>query len=283
LVKLVLNELYDEGSEEYDNKLDAEIKTRIEYLKVSYKALNLEDGKIISYRDPATRCAYVYKYVAAHSDYLVQILEALRTKIHGNIFKGNTLRLSCVGGGPGSDVIGTLKYLAEYAEEEPVKKMICYLLDGEQAWSDTWTEIGESFASNIAVNVNFQKLDVRDPESWSAQKKSLKADLFTFIYFISEVYSLDDGTIAAFWKKIFDVSGSGAIFVYIDNGHESFDNYFDEQWKDRSDLNCVLRGDTTQKTMRRSEKSAEIDEYRQKFIQHPKLQATISFRVLRKR
>jgi hypothetical protein len=213
---------------------------------------------------------------------LVQTLVALRVRTGGTVFKGETLRLSCVGGGPGSDIIGTLKYLADYPDE-PVKKMTCYLLDGEQAWADTWTEIGQSLGSGVAFNLSFQRLDVCDPDSWSAQKKFLKADMFTLSYFVSEVRSRDDGKIGAFWKKLFDGAGSGATFVYVDNGHDSFKSYFDTQWKDRDDLECLISEDNIWKTPRYSEQAAELAEYREKFEQSPKLKALISYRVLRKR
>ena len=281
LVKLALDELYEEGNEEYGTELDSTIKSRMTYLTNSYRDLNASDRKPVDYRDPATRFAYVFKYVAAHGDYLVQALEAIRHELGGKILEGDTLRLSCIGGGPGSDVIGILKYLADYTDE-PTEKLMCYLLDGEQAWADTWTEIGESLASKLAVNVNFQKLDVTDPGSWSAQKKFLKADLFTLSYFVSEVRSLDTGKITAFWKKLFDEANVGAMFVYVDNGHESFNEYFDAQWKDRKDLKCILADDNSWKTPRFSEQASELGIYKAKFVQSPKLKSLLSFRVLRK-
>ena len=281
LVKLALDELYEEGIQEYAGKLDATIKTRMTYLTGSYETLLSGNRKPIDYRDPATRFAYAFKYVAAHGDYLVQALEATRHEIGKYIFEEDTLRLSCIGGGPGSDVIGVLKYLAEHSDE-PTRKLTCYLLDGEQAWADTWTEIGASLASNLAVNVNFQKLDVTDPKSWSAQKKFLKADLFTLSYFVSEVQSLDTGVIAAFWKTIFDGAKSGAIFVYVDNGHDVFNEYFDAQWNNRGDIKCILTNNNLWKTPRYTEQASEIGEYRIKFGHSPKLKSLLSFRVLRK-
>jgi hypothetical protein len=285
-VKLVLDELYTEGAQEYGNQLDVVINKRIDYLKEKFENLVLENRESIDYRDPATRFAYVYKYVTAHGEYLAQILKMIRKETGRNIFKGDTLRLSCVGGGPGSDVIGTLKYLKEYTDE-PVRKMTCLLLDGEEAWHDTWIEIDEKIDEKIELKtiviVPFQHLDVRDRKSWSGQrKKFLKSKLFTLSYFVSEVCSLDDGTITAFWKKIFDDSDSGAIFVYLDNGHEIFDKYFDSQWQIRSDLDCVLRGDKIQIKLRHSEEKKVLGRYLDKFGP-PKIQSWISYRVLQKR
>ena len=281
LVKIALDELYKEGMEEYGSKLDETISKRIVYLADSYKKLGSDDREAIDYSDPATRFAYVYKYVASHGDYLVQTLQSARSTLGGELFEGDALRLSCVGGGPGSDVIGVLKYLSDFPSE-PTSKLTCYLLDGEQAWADTWTEIVDSLRSDLAINVNFQRLDVTDPASWSTQKKFLKADIFTLSYFVSEVFSSGSGVVADFWRKLFDEAKPGALFIYIDNGSEAFNNYFDAQWSNRTDLEAVLTEDNERITPRFTEQASELGDYRIKFNQSPKIQSKISYRVLRK-
>ncbi len=281
LVKKTLEELYEEGLQEYGTKLDETIKKRMSYLSQKYADLTNKTRTPIDYRDPATRFAYVFKYVASHGDYLVQTLQAARSALGEDLFKSKTLRLSCIGGGPGSDVVGVLKYLSTY-QSEPPETLTCYLLDGEQAWADTWTEVGESLESDCAVNVNFQKLDVKDPNSWSAQKKFLKADIFTLSYFVSEVVSMDTGVITDFWKKMFDEAKSGALFVDVDNGSESFNDYFDLQWVNRGDVERIVAEDNSQTTPRSSEQTSDLGVFRTKFAQSPKLKSRISYRVLRK-
>ena len=89
LVKLALDELYQEGVAEHGAaNIDAEIKKHIAYLSTSYGQLESTSRRPISYRDPACRFAYAFKYVAAHGDYLVQALEQLRIELSGNIFTG---------------------------------------------------------------------------------------------------------------------------------------------------------------------------------------------------
>ena len=173
LVKLALDELYQEASDEYGDDVDDRVKNRIDYLSINYGKLNSKDRVPIDYSDPATRFAYVFKYVATHGDYLVQALEKYRSSFGGILFPNEQLRVSCIAGGPGSDVIGVVKYLSDH-NEESVRKVVCYLLDGEQAWADTWTEIGSSLDKNISVDVHFQPLDVTKPETWSAQKEISK-------------------------------------------------------------------------------------------------------------
>ncbi len=281
-MKLALDELYEEGKGEHGPNLDTAITEQVKYLAGSYRELGSNERDPINYEDPATRFAYVFKYTASHGDYVVQTLQAARQAQKSDLFEGDSLRLSCIGGGPGSDVIGVLKYLSDHPSE-PTKKITCYLLDGEQAWADTWTEIGDSIETSVSVNVNFQPLDVTDPGSWSAQKKFLQADLFTLSYFVSEVYAVDTGVVANFWQKLFDEAKPGALFLYVDNGSEVFNNYFDTQWNGRVDIEAVVEADDEWITPRFSEQASELGDYRNKFGQHPKLKSRISYRVLRKK
>jgi hypothetical protein len=283
LIKSALDELYVQGKKQYGTDLDEEIKKRMDYLSSSYAKLNDETREPVDYKDPATRFAYVFKYVAAHGDYVVQVMERLRSTLKGNIFQNENARISCVGGGPGSDIIATLKYLDEYKMDEPVKKVTCYLLDKEQAWADTWTELDDSFDVGVKLNTNFQALDVTDPESWQFQQKFLQADLFTMSYFVSEVHSLDKcGVVSKFWQTLFDGARSDALFLYIDNGHADFNGYFDDQWKNAG-LDCLRAEDNVRWTPRYSEQASELGDYLKKFGQQPKLQAYLSYRVLRKK
>ena len=73
LVKIALDELYDEAHELYGKVLDETILKKMAYLSESFSQLNSADRKPVDYKDPATRFAYVYKYVAAHGDYVVQV------------------------------------------------------------------------------------------------------------------------------------------------------------------------------------------------------------------
>ena len=236
----------------------------------------------VDYKDPATRFAYVYKYVAAHGDYLVQLMKHLSFYLDVKLFPHETARVTCVGGGPGSDIIAVLKYLDEKKNDEFVKKMICYLLDKEQAWADTWTELDESLGMSLQLNANFQPLDVNDLSSWKFQKKFLQADLFTMSYFVSEVYCHSENEdVKKFWNTLFQEAKPDALFIYIDNGHTDFNSYFDAQWE-VAGITCLMSEDNKVWKPRYSEQAAELGIYLQKFGQQPKLRSSLSYRVLRK-
>lgn len=282
LVRITLDQLYLEAQEAYGADADKKIKERLAYLSKSYTKLTDPDRDPVDYRDPATRFAYVYRYVAAHGDYIVQTLKSLRSDLESPVLPAGVARVSCIGGGLGSDIIAVLKYLNDIGKKESVNKIIVYLLDREQSWADTWTEIDDAITGNVQVNANFQPLDVTQPASWQSQKKFLQADLFTFSYFVSEVAALDgDGSVSACWQEIFAGAKSGALFLYIDNGSDTFNDYFDEAWK-AGGLELVFETTNTSMTPSFSEQASELKSYMDKFGGWPKLKATVSVRVLRK-
>jgi hypothetical protein len=282
LVKIALDGLYKEAKALYGPATDARIKAQFDYLSQSYVGLSDPNRVPIDYKDPATRFAYVYRYVATHGDYVVQLLTMASNRV-GKVFSTDTARVSCIGGGPGSDILAILKYLDDYKGKESVKKLVVYLLDKEQAWADTWTELDDKLESVVALNTNFQPLDVTDPASWTSQRKFLDSDLFTLSYFVSEVYALDKtGVVTKFWQTLFKEAKPGALFVYDDNGSDTFNDYFDNQWK-TAGLELLDHGTNVQWTPRYTERADVLDEYKNKFSAWPKLKGFLSYRILRKK
>lgn len=280
LIKITLDELYAQGVAEHGDTLDERVTSQMKYLTEGYRTLNEVGRAPLSYQDPATRIAYVHSYVAAHADYLVQILEKFNTRYPELLFDKESVRVSCIGGGPGSDILAALKFLSENPKR--CKKLTCYLLDGEQAWADTWTELDDSISGDLNLKTNFQALDVTKPHSWQYQKNFKSADLFTFSYFISEVYNIgEDGVVDAFFSTLMSDAKPGAVFVYIDNAHSDFYDYFDNLWE-AAGLKCLMKDSDAHWTPRYSEQASSIAEYTSRFGRSPKLKGNITYRVLQK-
>ena len=121
------------------------------------------------------------------------------------------------------------------------------------------------------------------PDSWQSQRKFLDADLFTLSYFVSEVYTLDNGGIVSkFWATLFKEAKPGALFVYDDNGNGVFNDYFDQQWNSAG-LKLIDGGTNVRWTPRYAERASELDSYKAKFGAFPKLQGYLSYRILQKK
>jgi hypothetical protein len=105
IIKSVLDEAYSQipGNEEEKDSL---IKAAIDYLSGEYK--RLLDGIQIDYSNPITRFAYIYKYVTSHANLVCTIIE--NSDELNMIFDQEKVNVACIGGGPGSDFLGILKY-----------------------------------------------------------------------------------------------------------------------------------------------------------------------------
>ena len=221
--------------------------------------------------------AYVHKYVTTHADYIVQGLQRLRRHFNGNIFHGESVRISCFGGGPGSDILAVLKYLSEN-EEEPVERLTCFLLDREEAWQDTWTEILESLSGGLQTNVIYQSVDVTQPATWQYKTGFLQADLIIFSYFLSEIFH-EGPHLTEELKDILGQMKSGAVLLYIDNNHPTFNSFFDEIWLGTGFGSLV--DESYEWTPRATEEKTAIQPYIEKFGL-PRLKGRLTLRVLQK-
>lgn len=282
LVKIALDELYNEAVSVYGLNTDDQIKMQFSYLTTSYNQLTSTGRTPIDYKNSAVRFAYVYKYTASHGDYVVRLLEILAQALGGKIFQGAQGRVSCIGGGPGSDVIAIVKYLSDSKEKDTLQNLIVYLLDKEQAWGDSWTELNMKLPpSSIQLHTAFQQMDVLKPD-WTSQRKFLDADVFTLSYFVSEIYALDvGGLVTQFLQRLFKEAKPGAIFLYDDNGSDTFNNYFDQQWQ-TAGLQIIAQETNTRWYPRSSEQKSELAFYTAKFNAIPKVQSTLTYRILRK-
>lgn len=227
----------------------------------------------IDYKDAATRYAYIRRYVCSHANmvaYLIGETPALR-----DVFKQPKASICCIGGGPGSDLVGVLKHV-EAADLAP--KLTFWLFDREQAWSDSWADVNDKL--DREVSTNFTKFDVTDPDSYMPHAKYLKSDLFTMVYFVSEVFFCRDEA-AAFFENLFAKAKSGALFLFIDNSSSQFYEWFDEMWK-KAGLMSLASENSVTISMPNEEQKSDLGPHILMMKGYPKLQGSIAYRVLRK-
>lgn len=278
LVCAVLDELWAEVKQEHGRKAVPVILEKLEALSAAYGDLRNPELPPIDYTTPATRFAYVYAYVATHADYVFQLLNNTRKRLWDSLEGKERLVATCLGGGPGTELVGLLQFLSH--EETPPETLTVYLCDREQAWADSWTEIGEEVPSALRLNVNFQPLDVTNPKSWSKQKKFLSADLFALVYFVSEVMRMGDAA-DAFWDELGSKAKSGALMLIADNDHKSFIKYIErnvigDRWE-------VLANDSRKLVASFWEEKNDLGRHLEQIGRSPKLKADLVYWVLRKK
>lgn len=276
LIKIVLDEAYAEIPLPNDAVRDAAIKKELANLSASYGNLTKADRVPIDYASPISRFAYIYKYTVAHADYIKQLIQ--NHKVLGDLFAGEALSVACLGGGPGSDLLGILKYMIQ---NQRGSALTCYLFDRERAWGDSWSEVAKPLKADFHLYPVFQQLDVTDQNTWGSYRKYLGADLFTLSYFLSEVWAFHTKA-QPYFESCFTNAKTGATFLFIDNndanGH--FVGWYDamaaahglEQLHDGA---CKMAFSI-------DEEKTDLEPYYSKFG-WPKRESNVSYRISRKR
>ena len=289
IVKGALDALYAkaEKRKKSSDYLDAEVRSRLNQLTSRYGQLAARSGNPIDYSDTATRIAYLYCYVAAHADFLRDALESLRMELDRNLFTQSVLRVSGIGSGPGTDVLGVLKYL--HKNPEPVTAIRGRLYDRQSAWKDVRKALKSAYADHaveasgdrLGLKTTTRSLDVRNSERWKTQGKPHHADLITLSYFVSEAYSQDEEAAARWLKKLFRRVRSDTYILYVDNASEPITNYFDSIWPKfglerlyEYSGECLIES---------SEQKSELAPYDSRFSRWPKLRSDLCMQLLTKR
>ena len=175
LVRAVLDDVYsDLGPSGADD-----VKKSFSIMSRHFGSLRSMGGP--EYSDPATRCGYVFKYVTCHANLVYQTV-ARCSDLRAAITRNDRVWVTCLGGGPGSDLLGLVKYL-ETLDNPPIPMF--YICDRERFWRDTWGDVGMRLDS-VSIHSSYEEHDALDSKTW-ATKKFLNSDLFTLIYFMSEL------------------------------------------------------------------------------------------------
>src|SRR5262249_14929690 len=147
---------------------NSRVDKRHKELTEAYADLTDPDRPAPNYADPVTRFPYIYKYTTCHADIVYD--RVLSSADLSGLFEGSGwLRVACIGGGPGSDFLGVLKYALRH---DKARSLMCFLLDRESSWGDTWSDVAEH-TEDLAfkVNTHFQELDVTSPTTWTTQTR----------------------------------------------------------------------------------------------------------------
>ena len=223
LIKLVLDEAYQEIDLD-DAAKDASIATELGRLTREYGRLKNPERTVIDYASPTARFAYIYKYTVAHADYIMQLVR--QHEILRDLFERPEVSVSCLGGGPGSDLLGILKYMLRNGSKSTLTS---YLFDRERAWGDSWGDVARTLKAEFQLYPIFQQMDVTVPDTWKSYHKFLRADLFTLSYFLSEVWLWKDEA-QEFFLHCLRSAKPGSLFLFIDNndGSGDFAGWYDE-------------------------------------------------------
>lgn len=277
LVKKVLDEAY--GEIEYLGDRDAAIRGEIDEMIKEYREGLVDDGQpAIDYSGDARRFAYLYKYTVAHADYIMQLIGLTKAIQHVLSRKEGITRVACLGGGPGSDFLGILKWMLKNNVDGVT--LHCELYDKEPAWANTWSDVVPLLGSvPFGFSTAFMPMDVTQPATWEHYRKLDKADLYTLSYFVSEVWKFRTQA-EAFFSYCFSRMKPGSHILFVDNDAECFTAWFDALTA-RHNLETVFTG-STELAFSNEEEKNDLGEHFSKFG-WPKRKSRAAYRVLLKR
>jgi len=270
LIKTVLDEAYAAipGS---DAQRDAAIATQLAQLSNDYHNLLLKG--CLDYSNPARRFAYVFRYTTAHANLVYRRI--LASNVLRAVFDRPKVQITCVGGGPGSDFLGILKY-CERAGKAPELK--CLLLDRDPAWGESWSDVDDKVQSTLRLATVFNSFDVTKPDEWRTFTKHYNSDLFTLIYFVSEVYAMRTKA-EPYFDALFSNMRHGSLLLFIDNNDSRFVEWFDQLTAKHGLV--IVEKDAGVCKMPLEEEKRDLEPYFTKFGA-PKLDADVAWRVVRK-
>ncbi len=273
VVKTVLDETYGEvpGTKAVR---DASIKAALEAMSQQYlQKLMTEGGP--DFNSPATRFGYVYQHVPAHAYWFYSLLE--RSPDALKVLENGKARVTCMGGGPGSEIVGFLKALDE---RDITCKLFCELIDGCDAWKATWDDVAYNLDLDGSLHTTYVIHDVGNEATWTSPSQIAKADIIALSFFVSEIFHLS--TAKKYLVKKLSAAKSGAILLVQDNRTPKVYGLIDEVAA-ASGYKLLNSGEEQAKIWDSGEDKAKLKVYTDKFGTASKLQGQICWRIFRKK
>lgn len=152
-----------------DNRIrDEEIRAGIQKMAKEYSAekanFRSDSREFPDYNNAAFRCAYLHKYAPFHTYIVLEVMLKIlqeNKELFEELVNSGQLKLCCLGGGPGSEIIGVL--FALYAYFKSFKTSVA-IIDCKKEWESTFRSLiqelrfGEygQVSSGLKIDNNFQ-------------------------------------------------------------------------------------------------------------------------------
>ena len=198
-------------------------------ISIIYKQ-SLHDTRVSrpDWSDSGYRCAYVYRFF--HHSLPSCLYRSLQLSL---LYSGYLLRVSwgwnpvlsicCIGGGPGSDVVGLTKFLRDSSPLFQASRVECTIIDLFQEWENSWRTITTANPNDFQLHkMTYMPGNILWTDSSLSPRGLLavrSAHIITMVKFFS--------TVAAFLRRrhshgnllreIFQELRPGALVLYIDN------------------------------------------------------------------
>ncbi|XP_022099008.1 uncharacterized protein LOC110983772 [Acanthaster planci] len=247
-VRGLLGKVLDDLQAEVDGpSKNDRIKQSIQNISQMYKqGLSRASTNFRSdWNDPSNRCAYVFLYLLQHCHLVYHSIH--KSDISKMLSKKKRLKVCCIGGGPGSDVIGLTSFLRENSSLQ--QSLDCLVLDLYPTWRDTWHLIRRHMPDGLNLSVTYQGCDLVQDSSVGGNVLGFiqQADMLTFVKSFSTVSAFfrADSRRGDLLRSILQEIKPDCFVLFIDNKHLR-DKEFQQQFASRAGLKLVFEYRGTQ-------------------------------------
>jgi hypothetical protein len=199
---------------------------------VANSAAYFSDTAKIKYDDPLCRMAYLYTYVGAHANLIDKALtriQALNTFVLDKVNTNQELHICSLGGGPGSELLGVVKFIERHLQPNNCIDVHFTLIDRIKEWDESWQALVNGLESNfysnygssrrgwpIVIHRSFLPLSLTCPQDFqNFPTRFGKVQVFVLNHTVSELLTASDDFRQVF-SSIVKRASSGTYFLFID-------------------------------------------------------------------
>ena len=191
----------------------------------------------ISFGDLVYRSAYLYEYAPANALAVEAVLndDAKNQRlISGLLTSKQHISLCCLGGGPGSEVVGVAKWIVR--QQLDTTQLEVLVTDKYPQWKDQWKSVRDTLNTNfsaggvvsakrppLVLSRGFAKVDVINPAYARLQALRRGFDLYVVSYVVSHIYTPEDLSLfRQFMQAVIDSAPNGSKFLFIDRNESDW-------------------------------------------------------------
>lgn len=188
------------------------VKKQFSYFEKKYYS----DSENPEYIGSVRKFCYLYKYSVAHGYFLYRLLKRINGKVKPQLFDRPTTKVACIGGGPGSEIIGICRFLNEIGGPVSKKRVEITVFDREDSWEKSCELITDCVSKGLNVTFKFVTFDATEPSTYQDIDFSKFSHVIS-CFFMSELRKSNyPNKTKLFWKYLFKSLGRKRVFIAID-------------------------------------------------------------------
>jgi len=270
-LKRALLVLDEHGFETFGEEWDEMVIDQIATMSGRYGNLTDATRDLQDYSAFPAGVGYLFMYAAGHAELVACVLEKAHSACGHPTFNKQKLRVASIGGGPGSELLGLIKFLHEHQPDSLPEKIVYTVYDKEAGWEHIAAELAESIETTIEIVLKFRPLDVTGD---CAAVTLEKQDLVMMSFFISEVSNLPKAAeVREALKHLLGTIPADSYLLYNDNSNMAFYGYLNSRRKSAGKFDEVYDSDPHHFDVPVPDLDGIFEEMIERFERTPKLSA----------